>query len=173
MHPRSMIFSHSPIREGQLEQCAVSICSHANRAANCNPFLAQLLYSEWSSACIINPEYKNLDLFTPLMDIYSTQSLASARVILNQFAAINISIYGEYNATTLNASLPAIKATLQAGYPTGPGYLWATLVAYNATAPTGINGSGSGSQNSPSVSTSSTGNSRTTLAMWALYHYVR
>lgn len=99
------------------------------------------------------------------MDIYSTQSLASARVILNQFDAINITIYGEYNATTLNASQAAINQTLDAGYPTAPGYLWATLVAYNATGPTGINGSGSGTQNSPSASSTGSGNSKTTLAM--------
>jgi len=101
------------------------------------------------------------------MDIYSTQSLASSGVILNQFGAINISIYGEYNATTLNASQAAINQAIDAGYPTAPGYLLATLVAYNATGPTGINGSGSGSQNSPSSSASSSGsgNSKTTLAM--------
>lgn len=99
------------------------------------------------------------------MDIYSTQSLASARVILNQFGAINISIYGEFNATTLNASQAAINQTLADGYPTAPGYMWATLVAYNATGPTNINGSGSGSQNSPSASSSGSSNSKTTLAM--------
>ena len=97
------------------------------------------------------------------MDIYSTQSLASARVILNQFVAINISIYGEYNATTLNASQPAINETLAAGYPTASGYLWATLAAYNATAPLGINGSGSGNQNPPTAT--GAGSSKTTLAM--------
>jgi hypothetical protein len=99
------------------------------------------------------------------MDIYSTQSLASARVILNQFDAINISIYGQYNSTTLNASQTAINETLAAGYPTAPGYMWATLVAYNATGSTGINGSGSGTQSSPSASSSGSGNSKTTLAM--------
>ena len=97
------------------------------------------------------------------MDIYSTQSLSSARVILNQFVAINISIYGEYNASTLNASQSAINQTLLAGYPTASGYLWATLAAYNATAPLGINGSGSANQNPQAVS--GTGSSKTTLAM--------
>ena len=97
------------------------------------------------------------------MDIYSTQSLASARVILNQFQAINISVYGEYNATTLNASQAAINATLAAGYPTGEGYLWATLDAYNATGPLGINGSGNGTQNNTQGNGANT--SKTTLAM--------
>jgi hypothetical protein len=97
------------------------------------------------------------------MDIYSTQSLASAQVILNEFQAINISIYGEYNATTLNASQLAINQTLAAGYPTAPGYLWATLVAYNATGSPGINGTGN-SQNIPNGN-GGTGSSKTTLAM--------
>ncbi|KAI9457899.1 hypothetical protein F5148DRAFT_1221821 [Russula earlei] len=127
-----------------------------------------LLYSEWSSACIINPGYKDPDIFTPLMDIYSTQSLASARVILNQFDAINISVYGEYNATTLNASQSAISETLAAGYPTAPGYLWATLAAYNATGPLGVNGSGPGTQ-PPGGGGGGANNPKTTLAMVILY----
>jgi len=100
------------------------------------------------------------------MDIYSTQSLASARVILGQFEAINISVYGEYNASTLNASQAAINATLAAGYPTQPGYLWATLVAYNATGPMGLNGSVNGTATSNG---NGTGSSKTTLAMVILY----
>lgn len=100
------------------------------------------------------------------MDIFSTQSLASARVILSQFEAINNSIYGEYNAATLNSSQDAISDTLAAGYPTSQGYLWATLAVYNATAPLGINVSGS---SNPSTSGLGTGggapSSKTTLAM--------
>ena len=100
------------------------------------------------------------------MDIYSTQSLASARVILSQFEAINVTVYGEFNATTLNASQAEIHQTLAAGYPTTPGYMWATLDAYNATGPLGINGSGSGNQTSPVQA--SVGSSKTTLAMYGL-----
>jgi len=96
------------------------------------------------------------------MDIYSTQSLASARVILGQFETINITVYGEYNASTLNSSQAAINATLAAGYPTSPGYLWATLVAYNASGP-GINSSANGT--SPPSSVGGAGSSKTTLAM--------
>lgn len=98
------------------------------------------------------------------MDIYSTQSLASARVILSQFAAINISLYGEFNVSTLNASQSAINQTLAAGYPTAPGYMWATLAAYNATGPLDINASGSGNPSGP-TQTGGAGTSRTTLAM--------
>lgn len=98
------------------------------------------------------------------MDIFSTQSLASVRVILSQFAAINISVYGEFNPATLNATQGAVNQTLAAGYPTAPEYMWATLAAYNATGPLGINASGSGNQSSPGQ-TGGTGTSRTTLAM--------
>jgi hypothetical protein len=98
------------------------------------------------------------------MDIYSTQSLASARVILSQFAAINISVYGEFNVTTLNASQSAINQTLTTGYPTALGYMWATLAASNATAPLDINTPGAGNQSS-TAQTGGAGTSRTTLAM--------
>jgi hypothetical protein len=97
------------------------------------------------------------------MDIYSTQSLASARVILSQFAAINISVYGEFNVSTLNASQSAINETLATGYPTALGYMWATLAAYNATGSPDINTPG-GSQSNP-AQTGGVGTSRTTLAM--------
>ncbi|KAH9957356.1 hypothetical protein BC827DRAFT_712233 [Russula dissimulans] len=136
--------------------------------ANDRGAVGALLYSQWSSACIINPGYRDPDVFTPLMDIYSTQSLASARVILNQFEAINISVYGEYNASTLNASQPAINATIAAGYPTSPGYLWATLVAYNASGPLGLNSSGN-TTSPPNSGGGGTGSSKTTLAMVILY----
>ena len=99
------------------------------------------------------------------MDIFSTQSLASARVILNQFETINNTVYGEYNPVTLNATQAAINDTLAAGYPTSPGYLWATLAAYNATAPLGINVSGNNGENTPSGGSSGAPSSKTTLAM--------
>lgn len=98
------------------------------------------------------------------MDIYSTQSLASARVILSQFAAINISVYGNFNASTLNASQSAVNQTLTAGYPTAQGYMWATLAAFNATGSLDVNSPGVGNQSSP-AQTGSAGTSRTTLAM--------
>ena len=97
------------------------------------------------------------------MDIFSTQSLASARVILGQFSTINDTVYGEYNPSTLNASQAEINQTIQAGYPTNPGYLWSTLVAYNATGALGITSAANdqGSQNGGGGGTSS----KTTLAM--------
>lgn len=99
------------------------------------------------------------------MDIFSTQSLASARVILGQFGAINASMYSEYNPTTLNNSQSVINQTLVAGYPTALGYLWATLAAYNATGPLGVNGSGAAGPGTPTADSNGTSSSKTTIAM--------
>jgi hypothetical protein len=96
--------------------------------------LGAVLYSAWSQACIINPEYKSNNR---LMHVFSTQSLASAQFILSQFSNINSGTYGEYNPSTLNASQAIINQSLEAGSPAGPGYLFSTLVAYNATGPSG------------------------------------
>ena len=95
------------------------------------------------------------------MDIFSTQSLASARVILSQLSTINDTVYGEYNPSTLNASQAEINQTLQAGYPTNPGYLWSTLVAYNGTLDIISAANDQGSQNGGGGGTSS----KTTLVM--------
>ncbi len=99
------------------------------------------------------------------MDIFSTQSLASARVILSQLVATNTSVYGVYNPATLNASQAAINDTFAAGYPTAPGYIWATLAAYNATASLGINASADSNQVPQTGSAGGAGNPKTTLAM--------
>ncbi|TFY58389.1 hypothetical protein EVG20_g8168 [Dentipellis fragilis] len=126
-----------------------------------------LLYSEWSQACIINPEYADPANFEQVMDIYSTQSLSSARLIESQFVAINITMYGTYDPGRLNASQADINNTLQAGYVTAPEYLWATLDAYNSTGDPHIsraqsnNGTGGGGGGG--------GSSKTTLAMIVLY----
>jgi hypothetical protein len=99
------------------------------------------------------------------MDIFSTQSLASARVILGRFDTINSSVYGNYNAAILNASQSAINQTIAAGYPMSPGYLMATLDAYNASGP--LNVSLNQSMGPQTMGTGSTGSSRTTLAMYS------
>jgi len=44
---------------------------------------------------MINPEYTDPEGFTPMMDIFSTLSLASAGVILSQLEVNNTSVYSE------------------------------------------------------------------------------
>jgi hypothetical protein len=98
------------------------------------------------------------------MDIFSTQSLASARVILGRFDTINNSVYGNYNAAILNASRSALDQTIAAGYPTSPGYLLATLDAYNASGP--LNVALNQSMGPLTTGTGTTGSPKTTLAMY-------
>jgi len=112
-----------------------------------------------------NAEYTDPESFIPLMDIFSTQSLASARVILSQLEAIHTSVYSEYTPAILNASQSAINETLATGYSTVSGYLGANLAAYNTMAPLGITTSakdGLGTQ----TGGGGKGSSKTTLAMW-------
>ena len=46
-------------------------------------WLTQLLYSAYSSACIINAEYADPAHFDQVFDIFSTQSLTTARSVLD------------------------------------------------------------------------------------------
>ncbi len=112
-----------------------------------------------------NPEYTDPESFTPLMDIFSLQSLASARVILCQLEAIHTSVYSVYSPATLNASRSVINETLATGYSTASGYLGAILAAYNAMAPLGITTSAKDGQGTQTGS-GGKGSSKTTLAMW-------
>ncbi|KAG6869114.1 hypothetical protein C0993_001679 [Termitomyces sp. T159_Od127] len=96
----------------------------------------KLLYSEYSFACVINPEYADPETFDQVFDIFSTQSLTSASLIqyqFGQFGPTNESLYSVYDSQRLNDSAGMINATLQAGTPPAPGYLFAILQAYNST----------------------------------------
>ena len=63
--------------------------------------VAALLYSTTSAACIMNQEY--LDNFEKPIDIYSTRSIQSARLILSQFLNVDPSSRA-YNSGLLNSS---------------------------------------------------------------------
>ena len=80
------------------------------------------------------------------MDVFSTQSLTSAKFILSLFSNLGDSADGEYNPSALNASQAIINQSLEEGTPAEPGYLFSTLVAYNATAVPSGSGSGSSSK---------------------------
>ena len=118
------------------------------------------------------------------MDVFSTQSLTSAKYVLiawsalmdpdyrNYFSLIlyqfgqsgvgNESIYAYYDAQRLNDSAESINATIASKTPVAPGYLFATLKAYNAT----DNGDGDDGDNDTGNSRPNSGNSSNTgLAM--------
>ncbi|TFK75409.1 hypothetical protein BDN72DRAFT_516783 [Pluteus cervinus] len=131
--------------------------------------VAALLYSLYSQACIINPEYADPDHFDQVFDIFSTQSRISANLIEAQFDAstMNRQLFSGYNSSRLNDSYKDIQTTIEFGYPSAPGYMFAVLQAYNATVPllsgTGGNNGGAGPSGNPGSSPN------TTLAMIILY----
>lgn len=131
--------------------------------------VAALLYSLYSLACVINPEYADPATFDQVFDIFSTQSLTSAHLIEYQFGQLgpqNTSLY-EYNSQQLNNSATVIQKSIAVGYPVSAGFLYAVLQAYNATgSATGPanNGGNAGASNNSSSSTPNTA-----LAMIILY----
>jgi len=127
--------------------------------------VAAVVYSLSSTACVINPEYADPTVFDQVFDIFSTQSLNDAKMIESEFARINSTQYGNYNPQLLNESYYTINSTLNTGHVAGPGYLFATLTAYNATN-SDVNGTGNTTTQSPSpVPEKKT----TSLAMIILY----
>ncbi|KAG6831745.1 hypothetical protein H0H92_007897 [Tricholoma furcatifolium] len=125
--------------------------------------VAALLYSAYSLACVINPEYADPDTFDQVFDIFSTQSLTSASLIqyqFGQFGLANESIYGVYDSQRLNDSASMMNTTLQNGTPPVPGYLFAILQAYNSTVQLD-----SPSTNNSSQTTSPPSKQNTNLAM--------
>ncbi|EJD02936.1 uncharacterized protein FOMMEDRAFT_146698 [Fomitiporia mediterranea MF3/22] len=125
--------------------------------------VAALLYSEWSEACIINPEYADPATFDQVFDIFSTKSLVTARTIENAFTNVNQTLFGHFNATTLNNTFNNVSQGIQTGQ-VSPGYLIATLTAANASIPE------NGDQPGSNPSSSDAGNSGgTDLAMIVLY----
>lgn len=128
----------------------------------------QLLYSLYSLACVINPQYSDPQSFDQVFDIFSTQSLTSAHLIEYQFGQLtphNESLFA-YDSQQLNDSASNILQSLNLGYATTPGYLLAFLRAHNATEP-GRNNSDSG-DTTRSSSTTSNDPPNTALAMFVL-----
>ncbi|KAJ8597519.1 hypothetical protein M405DRAFT_803811 [Rhizopogon salebrosus TDB-379] len=128
-----------------------------------------LLYSLYSDTCAINPEYADPANFDQVFDIFATQSLSVSKMIEYEFGQIgttNLSIYGDFNATTLNESESNINQSIASGYPVAPGYLVATLQAWNAT---GTDSTGSSNNGSTSSSGDQSSNKQTGLAMIILY----
>ncbi|KIL66738.1 hypothetical protein M378DRAFT_347402 [Amanita muscaria Koide BX008] len=128
-----------------------------------------LLYSSYSLACIINPEYA-ADNFEHVLDIFSTQSYTSAHLIEGEFGEQvqgNVTVYSTYDSKLLNNSASVINSSLAAGFPTAPGFIYASLRAYNATGDLSGPG-GSGSTNTPNASSTSS-SPNTALAMIVLY----
>jgi len=98
--------------------------------------VAALLYSQWSDACTLNPEY--LGAFSAPIDLYATKSLSSSRLILAQFTNVDQTLYGDYDPARLNASATAVQAALTQNVANST-YLIAIITSgANSTQPAGI-----------------------------------
>lgn len=83
--------------------------------------------------------------------------------IKNTFAQINSTLYGSYDARTLNESTAEVQNLAAGGLPATPGYIFATLIANNSVGAddgqgqgpedsSGVSGSGSGGGGGPNTS---------------------
>jgi len=93
--------------------------------------VAAILYSATSQACFLNPEFKQS---SKIMDIYTTVSSATARLINAQFSNVDTK-YSEYNPTLLDGTKSVIDNYLKpAGSPPKdlPPYLMTWLISADA-----------------------------------------
>ena len=87
-------------------------------------------------------------------------NLPPDRLIEERFDHINRNLYGSFNAQLLNESFYVINSTLNDGNSTGPGYMFATLRAYNASeadvppTTTPLDNGGNGNSQQPGKKTS-------------------
>ncbi|KIM26834.1 hypothetical protein M408DRAFT_178116 [Serendipita vermifera MAFF 305830] len=101
-----------------------------------------LLYSNSSDGCVVNGEYLDGD-FDRVMDVYTTKSAASAKIILSQFSNID-QTYTVLNPELLDSSYALVTEALAGSLNNSP-YLVATLK--NST--TSTQNSTSSTQTSP------------------------
>ncbi|EIW83076.1 hypothetical protein CONPUDRAFT_81157 [Coniophora puteana RWD-64-598 SS2] len=131
--------------------------------------VSALLYSNFSEQCIINSEYADPENFDQVFDIFATQSEKVSHFIeyeFGEFGPGNESYYGYFNATRLNQSFADVNQSLNNGSPEKPGWLYGSLIAYNATGST----AGGSNNGSGTVSSGNSGSHKSTgLAMIILY----
>ncbi|KAI0690118.1 hypothetical protein BC835DRAFT_1366082 [Cytidiella melzeri] len=144
-------------------------------AAKTRGAVAALLYSVYSERCKINSEYSEPENFDQVMDIFSSPDLSASQIIEVEYNALNQSKYRDFNATLLNATASLVNNSLTYQNFSRPNYLFATLVAANATG--GPDGAGDDNNNGDGgdMSLGSTGDgsggleTKNSLAMIILY----
>ncbi|KAH9848567.1 hypothetical protein C2E23DRAFT_889017 [Lenzites betulinus] len=112
--------------------------------------VAAVLYSLTSPVCQISPQFVSQARMNPILDIYTTNSLSSSALIENEF--LNLDKSGEYysfNPAALNASSSTIENVVVNHTVSGPGFMFATLTASNATDAVPSSGFGGSVPSSP------------------------
>ncbi|KAI0085162.1 hypothetical protein BDY19DRAFT_458827 [Irpex rosettiformis] len=145
--------------------------------------VAALLYSVYSERCIINSGYADPQNFDQIMDIFSSPNLVASQTIQTAFRALNQTKYRDFNATLLNATASLVNDSLTNPASLKPNYLFAQLIAANATQgpsagnnsgdtgnANGMDGSGDGSgSGGGGGGGGGDGNGKSSLAMIILY----
>ncbi|WOO76999.1 E3 ubiquitin-protein ligase RNF13 [Vanrija pseudolonga] len=94
--------------------------------------VSALLYTLYSSACLLNQNY--IQNFEKPLDVFCTSSKDTARLFNSQFVNTN-DTYFYFNAQQLNNSASDVNTTLAGGNLPHMSYLAATIVARNDTDP--------------------------------------
>ncbi|KAF8844291.1 hypothetical protein BDN67DRAFT_943495 [Paxillus ammoniavirescens] len=131
-----------------------------------------VLYSLYSETCVINLEYSDPANFDQVFDIFATQAIEVSRLIeyeFGQFGQSSKMYYGYYNATMLNDTGRVVNQTISSNSPVAPGFIFATLQAYNATGNATSDGGASNNDDGSTSTNSGGGSKETGLAMIILY----
>ncbi|PSR70731.1 hypothetical protein PHLCEN_2v13388 [Hermanssonia centrifuga] len=131
--------------------------------------VAALLYSLLGARCQINPDYADPQNFDQAMDIYVTPSLFASQKIESEYAVLNATKYQDFNATLLNETAALVNITLANNVVTAPNYMFATLVAYNATGNTSASTGGTFSSPGQEENPGGPSSQKSSLAMIILY----
>ena len=91
--------------------------------------------------------------------------LPTRRMIETEYTALKQSMYRDSNATLLNETAAVVNMTLTNGTTKEPNYLFATLIASNATGDAGTGDGGTGSTSAPSGDSTPGSNPHSSLAM--------
>lgn len=78
------------------------------------------------------------------------------RTVVNAFTNVNQTLYGHFNASMMNDSQAVVNQAIAQGVVPVPSYLFATLLAANATVPDSNTGSDSNASNSDGSSGNNT-----------------
>lgn len=125
------------------------------------------LDSPYVDALLVALLERRMPLSTCAMPPPLTTLLPSRRMIETEYRSLNQSKYSNFNATLLNDTASIINATLTNGTYKTPNYLFATLIASNATGDPGTGDGSTGSTSAPSDSSTQGGgsNPHSSLAM--------
>lgn len=82
-----------------------------------------------------------------------------------EYKALNQSQYQDFNATLLNETVNIVNASLTLGTIKAPNYLFAELIASNATEGSNLGNNGDNSGSTASDNPPSSSNPRSSLAM--------